>query len=78
TDVGDSAWIVGRLGVVVPPKSPQALASGISRVLDQPQHFPREKLRESVVSRFSVEALVLATEQALEGVLTGQPTRKGG
>jgi glycosyltransferase involved in cell wall biosynthesis len=32
TDVGDSAWLVGETGVVVPPGEPEALASAILEV----------------------------------------------
>ena len=34
TDVGDSARIVGELGAVVPPRDPQALASGWRRMIE--------------------------------------------
>jgi glycosyltransferase involved in cell wall biosynthesis len=33
TDLGDSAWIVGDAGIVVPPRDPQALADGMARLL---------------------------------------------
>lgn len=34
TDVGDSAWIVGEAGIVVPPKNPEALAKGWADLID--------------------------------------------
>jgi glycosyltransferase involved in cell wall biosynthesis len=33
TDVGDSAWIVGDIGVVVPARDPGALAEGMARLI---------------------------------------------
>ena len=32
TDIGDSAWIVGGVGIVVPPRDPEALAAGLGRL----------------------------------------------
>jgi glycosyltransferase involved in cell wall biosynthesis len=34
TDVGDSAAIIGPAGIAVPPRKAEALAAGISRVLE--------------------------------------------
>jgi glycosyltransferase involved in cell wall biosynthesis len=37
TDVGDSAFVVGDTGVVVPPQDPEALAEGLASVLALPE-----------------------------------------
>jgi len=64
TNVGDSAWLMGNLGEVVPPRDPIALAKAMGKVLDQkPQNGAQ--IRRHIVEQFSVEKLVADTEQAL-------------
>jgi glycosyltransferase involved in cell wall biosynthesis len=71
TDVGDAALVVGDTGVVVPKGDPKALAQGI---LDQLQRLEREQdalrdaCRQRIVTEFSVERMVLATEALLQGL----------
>ena len=68
TDVGDSAWIVEGTGVVVPPGDYKALAQGLLRLLTLPPQERRalgEASRLRVVTQFSIDKLVLSTEQAL-------------
>lgn len=59
TDVGDSAWVVGDTGVVVPPSDPISLATGILRLLSLPQsefsYFQRAA-RSRVSQQFSLES----------------------
>jgi glycosyltransferase involved in cell wall biosynthesis len=76
TDAGDSAEIVGSTGVVVPTRSPAALADAtlalagrLSRVGD-PLHAG---VRARVESEFGLEVLVKRTEQILEGVSRDAP-----
>jgi len=64
TNVGDSAWLMGNLGEVVPPRDPVALASAIGKVLDRRPQTPIQ-IRRHIVEQFSVEKLVDDTEQAL-------------
>jgi glycosyltransferase involved in cell wall biosynthesis len=65
TDVGDSARIVGELGVVVPPGDAEALARGLAATLDRLDGIDRGALRERIATRFSLQAMVDATEKAL-------------
>lgn len=68
TDVGDSAKIVGDDGIVVPSGDPQMLANGLNAMLLQLHDIKPLELRERIVSRFSIESMVEATEKALTGV----------
>jgi glycosyltransferase involved in cell wall biosynthesis len=59
TDVGDSAIIVGDLGFVAPPRDSKALAEAIEKALIRSQNDPnlREKLRLSIIDRFSLDKM---------------------
>ena len=50
TDVGDSAYIVGDTGIVVPPRNPEALAEGMARLIAIDQDG-RKSLGESARRR---------------------------
>lgn len=78
TDVGDSARILGGCGEVVPPRSPAALAAAIEHignVLSQPHAAAQlgAAARARIVERYSLEALVLNSEQAFRA-LCGKAT----
>jgi glycosyltransferase involved in cell wall biosynthesis len=65
TDVGDSAWIVGDTGILVPPKNPEALAAGWNSLLNlavTDQVALAEKARKTIVENFSLRNLVQKTE----------------
>jgi glycosyltransferase involved in cell wall biosynthesis len=64
TDVGDSRLIVGDTGEVVPPHDPVALMKAIEKLLDRRPHTPAQ-IRRRIVEQFSVEKLVVDTEQVL-------------
>lgn len=75
TDVGDSAWVVGDPGAVVPPRDPDALAAGIGRVLDRVRdgEVDPEGVRGRVVEHLSLERFLDRTEQALRSLID-EPT----
>jgi len=70
TDVGDSAWIVGPTGEVVPIRNPQALVDGWRRMLgrlhDQPSF--RLEARDRIVQHFGLESLLVKTESVLRNL----------
>jgi len=57
TDVGDSYRIVGETGLVVPPASPEAMASAILRMAHMPRQARAalgERARRRVMERFEI------------------------
>lgn len=70
TNVGDSAWLVGSIGEVVPPRDPVALVNALRKLLDRRPHTPAQ-IRRRIVEQFSVEKLVADTEHALLALLQG-------
>lgn len=68
TDVGDAAWMLGTLGRIVPPKSPEALARTLDQVLEKPTSHPA-RIRQHIIDRLSVNALVHATERVFMELL---------
>jgi len=71
TDVGASAEIVGKLGVVVPPGDAKMLAGGLENILNMLPDFDSTDLRRRIAENFSVDEMVERTEQALKEVLSG-------
>ncbi len=68
TDVGDSAYVVGDTGIVVPPCDPDALAEGIRKLLDVELSVLGLKARQRVVENFNLDHLVSRTENVLIGL----------
>ena len=61
TDVGDSGYLVGATGLVVPPSEPQALANAIVRLIDMGSAGRRQlgaKARNRIEAEFSLSAIV--------------------
>jgi len=79
TDVGESATIVGKTGVVVPPREPEALAKGIVQLLDL-DRASLESLgraaRERIVSEFSIERAVARYEALYTELVSGTMATK--
>jgi glycosyltransferase involved in cell wall biosynthesis len=72
TDAGDSAWIVGNTGIVVPPKSPEKLSEGLKvmlRRLEDKGSDIKLEARKRIVSEFNLEKLIQKTSETLEKLL---------
>lgn len=67
TDVGDSSFIVGDTGWVVPPSSPEALAAGIedalNELLTKDWNIRRLAARARIVDNFDINKMILKYEQ---------------
>jgi glycosyltransferase involved in cell wall biosynthesis len=73
TDVGDSAWIVGNTGRIVPPKNSEALAAAWQELIELGSEV-REDLgkaaRARIIESFSLESVVVQYEELYESVMT--------
>jgi glycosyltransferase involved in cell wall biosynthesis len=67
TDVGDSSWIVGETGVVVPPNNPKALAEGLLKCLNLNKDNEEKPIqaRLRIENHFSLNKMVERTESVL-------------
>ncbi len=74
TDVGDARAIVGEAGIVVGPRDPEGLARAWERALELEREGIGRAARDRIQRRYSVEAFVDHTEQAL-GELLGHGRR---
>jgi len=73
TDVGDSAYIVGDTGFVVPPENPQALADAIIRCLSLSAEERKQlgkKARQRVEAHFALDLVVEKYESIYQSLLS--------
>ncbi|HZB84868.1 MAG TPA: glycosyltransferase [Rubrobacteraceae bacterium] len=74
TDVGDSAWIVGETGRVVPPRDSEALCAAWQELVEMGSAARRElgvKARRRIEERFSIYTIAQQYERAYEEQLHG-------
>ncbi len=74
TDVGDTRKIIRDTGIVVPPKDPEALATGLETMINFPVRKRKELgllARTRIIQQFSVERLVTETSQAILQLVQG-------
>ena len=71
TEVGDSSWIVGNTGKVVPPKNPQALANAWKELIElslQSRENLVKAARQRIIEHFSLNIIVEQYEKLYENV----------
>ena len=69
TDVGDSAWLVGDSGMVVPPRNHEALCEAWLKMIElgnAERRFLGEKARKRIEDHFSIQMIVKKYEQLYE------------
>jgi glycosyltransferase involved in cell wall biosynthesis len=69
TDVGDSAWLVGDFGIVVPPRNHEALCEAWLTLIEMgraKRQILGEKARKRIEDYFSIEMIVKKYEQLYE------------
>ncbi len=68
TDVGDSREIIGQVGVVVPPRDPQALAYGFETILSRGPESVGEAARAHVMAHYGIDAMRLRYAKLYEAL----------
>lgn len=71
TEVGDSAMIVGNIGIVVPSSCPEELHKGLKLMLQKLEPSLKNAARERIVSLYGNDVMVDATEAALQQLIQG-------
>ncbi len=74
TDVGDSAVIIGRTGIVAPPRDEVALANGIENLLTMPLDQRRllgASARDRIEENYTLEAVVEQYAALYEKLISG-------
>ena len=74
TDVGDSAYIVGETGSIVPPENPQLLAQGMQKILSlstQQRHQLGLFARERMIKQFNLPDIVEIYQNTYTSILMG-------
>lgn len=72
TDVGDSAWMVGNTGRVVPPRDPEALANAWKELIDlgaEGRSALGKAARARIRDHFSIDSVVAQYEALYQNVL---------
>jgi glycosyltransferase involved in cell wall biosynthesis len=78
TDVGDSAWIVGDTGEIVPPRSPAALAEAWERMLvrlAKDRASVHAAARQRIEMNFGTARLAERTAELLEQTARSRSTQ---
>jgi glycosyltransferase involved in cell wall biosynthesis len=77
TDVGDSGWIVGNTGRVVPSKNPELLANAWKELIDlgaQDRENLGKAARARIIEDFSLGSVVAQYEKLYESSFAKKPT----
>lgn len=69
TDVGDSALLVGDIGIVVPPNNAQALADGLTRCIDMLRSAQISNPRLRITENFDSATMAQRTDAALSALV---------
>ncbi len=73
TDVGDMAWIVGDMGLVIPAGSVEHLTEAMITMLAHLSDYRSDRIRARIMHNFGLETLITTTEHVLFARGSGTP-----
>jgi glycosyltransferase involved in cell wall biosynthesis len=76
TDIGDSRWILGEAGTVVPPRDPRALGEALAAMLSLPAEA-RDRLGAAARNRIMQSFSLAAAARAYDELYAGLPDAHG-
>lgn len=75
TDVGDSGWIMGTSGIVVPPRNPQAFAAAVIQLCSESEDERRQRgkaARARIQAEFDLEEISRRYRRLYLSILRGK------
>lgn len=75
TDIGDSAWIVGDTGIVIPPKNIDELVKAWMKLIEIGSVCRKQlgqKARKRIINNFSLLKIINSYEEIYRGVLNNE------
>ena len=79
TDVGNSGWLVGDTGIIVPPQDAEALAAGCKKLIELGATHRKQlgqAARERIIMRYSIASVAQLYESLYQQIVAGRTVQE--